>query len=247
MANKILVLAPSGLGKSTSLRNLPPEATGYINCDMKELPIRGWRTKYITATTTLPTGEIKNDLKASNYIETDVAKEVAKIMESWEKQARIENIVVDTITHMITGEYMRNTVGKDFKAYQALGKGFFDILELIRASKKNIIILGHVEKKINETGDIAWELKSHGNMIKDLVPASYFTTVLVGEKQKDPKIPGGFRYVFRTQSEGNDPAKSPAFIDAAGNVETALDLYEPNDISTILTKLHSFEHAGVSE
>lgn len=76
-------------------------------------------------------------------------------------------------------------------------------------------------------------------MIKDLVPASYFTTVLVGEVQRmkgeKPK------YLVRTQSEGNDPAKSPASFNTAGDAETALELYEPNDIALILEKLEKFE------
>jgi hypothetical protein len=248
MSNKIFILAPTGTGKSTSLRNLKPETTGFINADKKELPIRGWRTKYVGKRVKVKKGTEEFtacDAATSNYIETDDAKAVKFMLEEWEKQPHIETIVIDTITHMITAEYMRNTIGKDFKAYQALGKMFYDIMQLIINSKKNVIVIGHVEKKINELGDIVWEMKSHGNMIKDLVPASYFTTVLIGEKRKDGKT-GAFDYVFRTQSEGNDPAKSPAFVSAKGEVETALELYEYNDIVTIIKKLYDFEHAGVS-
>jgi len=139
---------------------------------------------------------------------------------------------------------MSNTIGKDFKAYQALGKTFYDIIEFIGESKKNLIIFGHSEKKINETGDIIWEMKSHGKMITDFVPASYFTTVLMGEKLKITSEKEGettkFRFVFRTQSEGNDPAKSPAWVTSEG-VKPALEFYEDNDMATILEKLENFE------
>lgn len=229
-----MVLAQTGTGKSTSMRNLPPENTGIINCDKKELPLRGWRKKYITNYDS----DGKVDLANSNYIATSKASGVLATLRGWEANSKIKTIVIDTITHMITMEYMTNTIGKDFKAYQALGKTFYDIIELIRESKKNIVVFGHIERKVTDTGDVQWEMKSHGKMITDLVPASYFTTVLVGMKvKKDDE----FQYVFRTQSEGSDPAKSPAYVDGK-TVKTALELLEPNDMATILEKLEMFEH-----
>lgn len=243
MGNKILVLAPTGIGKTTSLRNLPPAITGIINPDKKELPIKGWRKKYKTTMVTDPrTGKIVTDMNLSNYVEFDKAAQVLGAIKAWGKSPNIENVVLDTITHMITSEYMTGTIGKDFKAYQQLGKSFYDIIDTISTSNKNIIVLGHVEKKITEMGEIAWEMASHGKMISSLVPPSYFTTVLIGEKLKDPADPKKFQYVFRTQSEGNDPAKSPAYITATGEVKSALDFYEPNDIAVILKKLQLFEN-----
>lgn len=243
MSNRILVLAPTGIGKTTAERNLIPACTGIINCDKKELPFRGWRKNYVTAKDTA--GRV--DLAASNYIETNKAKGVLLALEAWEKSTQIKNITIDTITHMITQEYMVNAIGKDFKAYQALGKTYYDIVEFIASSTKNIIVNAHVEKRLTETGEYVWEMKSHGKMISDLVPPSYFTTVLMGEKHKvgiDEKTGQPlFKFVFRTQSEGNDPAKSPAYVDDSSGtpkVETALEYLEPNDIAVILEKLDLF-------
>ena len=232
--SKVMLLAQTGMGKSSSLRNLPPESTAIINADMKELPLRGWKKKYLNVKGT----DGRTDFTASNYIEISSSAGVKKALEEWEKVPKIKTIVIDTITHMITKEYMSSTIGKDFKAYQALGKTFYDIIDLIRKSEKNIIVMGHIERKINEFGDAMWEMKAHGKMITDLVPASYFTTVMVGEVQKkDEKL----LHVFRTQSEGNDPAKSPAYIDGA-SVHTALQLYEDNDMAVILEKLEMFSN-----
>lgn len=233
--SKILILAPSGSGKTSSLRNLPPNVTGIINADKKELPLRAWRTNYVT----VRDKDNKIDLSASNFIESNNPSTVSAAIQNWNNNPRIENIVLDTITHMITKDYMDNTIGKDFKAYQKLGKNFYDILQLIAGCKKNVIIFGHIEKNISPTGEVVYDLKSHGKMITDLVPASYFTTVLVGMKRKLPD--NKFEYVFRTQSEGDDPAKSPAYFDEHGDVKTALELYEPNDVNLILKKLELFE------
>lgn len=233
--SKIFILAPTGIGKSSSLRNLDPKTTGIINCDKKELPLKGWRVNYKTVR-----GEDKRiDFNKSNYVETNSPSNVLTVLNEWANNPNIKTIVIDTITHMITSDYMTNTIGKDFKAYQKMGKNFYDVIQFINNSDKDIIVMGHLERRINETGDVVYDMKTHGKMISDLVPASYFTCVLVGEKKKR-KDELGFDFLFRTQSEGEDPAKSPAYFEE-GNAVTALDFYEPNDVQLILSKLKRFE------
>lgn len=233
--SKIFILAPTGIGKSSSLRNLDPKTTGIINCDKKELPLKGWRVNYKTVR-----GEDKRiDFSKSNYVETNSPSNVLTVLNEWANNPNIKTIVIDTITHMITSDYMTNTIGKDFKAYQKMGKNFYDVIQFINNSDKDIIVMGHLERRINETGDVVYDMKTHGKMISDLVPASYFTCVLVGEKKKR-KDGEGFDFLFRTQSEGEDPAKSPAYFEE-GNAVTALDFHEPNDVQLILSKLKRFE------
>lgn len=233
--SKIFILAPTGIGKSSSLRNLDPKTTGIINCDKKELPLKGWRVNYKTVR-----GEDKRiDFNKSNYVETNSPSNVLTVLNEWANNPNIKTIVIDTITHMITSDYMTNTIGKDFKAYQKMGKNFYDVIQFINNSDKDIIVMGHLERRINETGDVVYDMKTHGKMISDLVPASYFTCVLVGEKKKR-KDELGFDFLFRTQSEGEDPAKSPAYFEE-GNAVTALDFHEPNDVQLILSKLKRFE------
>lgn len=233
--SKIFILAPSGIGKSSSLRNLDPKTTGIINCDKKELPLKGWRANYKT---------VRNETKAvdfskSNYVETNSPANVLRTLEEWANNPNIKTIVIDTITHMITQDYMTNTIGKDFKSYQKMGLNFYNIIQFITNCEKDLIVMGHLERKVNDMGDVVYDMKTHGKMITDLVPTSYFTTVLIGEKNKR-KDGEGFDYVFRTQSMGEDPAKSPAyFVD--NKVVTALDQYETNDVQQILNKLKRFE------
>lgn len=233
--SKVLVLAPTGFGKTFSLRNLNPDRTGIINIDKKELPLRKWRTNYVTERDS--SGKIL--IPASNYIETSKPAGVKAILEQWEVSTRIETIAIDTITHLITADYIVNTIGKDYKAYQTLGKTFYDIIELIRDSKKDIVVFAHSTTQFNDSGDKVTDMQVlGGKMIQSLVPASYFTTVLMGEvHRKDGKA----EYVFRTQSLGNDPAKSPAY-EEDGITKTALEMYEPNDMQRIFEKLKSFEY-----
>lgn len=46
MSKVICIAGESGSGKTTSLRNLPPDQTYYIDCDKKGLSWKGWRDQY---------------------------------------------------------------------------------------------------------------------------------------------------------------------------------------------------------
>ena len=73
-----------------------------LNCDKKELPLKGWRTNYQT----VRNGEGKVDFTKSNYIETSSPSNVLTTLHSWNTRSDIKTIVIDTITHMITSDYM---------------------------------------------------------------------------------------------------------------------------------------------
>ena len=46
MANLIAIVGASGVGKSSSIRNLDSTQTFIINVASKPLPFKGWRSKY---------------------------------------------------------------------------------------------------------------------------------------------------------------------------------------------------------
>ena len=66
MAHLVFVVGKSGMGKSTSLRNLNPDETVIINTDQKALPFRKFNEKY-------------NEEKG-NYLKTSNVEEVLHII-----------------------------------------------------------------------------------------------------------------------------------------------------------------------
>ena len=46
MSKTILIMGESGSGKTTSMRNLDPETTFYIDADKKGLNWKGWKEQY---------------------------------------------------------------------------------------------------------------------------------------------------------------------------------------------------------
>lgn len=62
MSKVICIAGESGSGKTTSMRNLDPKTTLYIDCDKKGLSWKGWKQQYNTAN--------------KNYIRTDFVQQV---------------------------------------------------------------------------------------------------------------------------------------------------------------------------
>lgn len=46
MSKVICIMGESGSGKTTSMRNLDPKSTYYIDADKKGLSWKGWRKQY---------------------------------------------------------------------------------------------------------------------------------------------------------------------------------------------------------
>ena len=66
MAKVIGVMGESGSGKTTSMRNLDPKTTFYIDCDKKGLSWKGWKKQF--------NGDAKN------FIQTDTPTTVMQIL-----------------------------------------------------------------------------------------------------------------------------------------------------------------------
>ena len=82
--SNILVYGPAGSGKSTAIENLDPSSTGIICSDSKELPFRGWKSKYIT----VRGKDGKTSLAKSNYIQTKKPSQILKVLIEWDKLQR---------------------------------------------------------------------------------------------------------------------------------------------------------------
>ena len=231
MYHKLLILGRSGSGKTSSLRNLDMARTGLINTDRKELPFPAELT-----TAKLPDG--RPDLAKSNYVETSRPQSVLATLKAWEKREDLDVIVLDTITHLITAYYITDALGKDYGGYKELGSSFWNIINQVRAMQKDIVVFGHINLTFNDMGEKVIEMRSHGKMIKEFEPESYFTTLLFSEVNK---VDGQLKYQFRCHPrEVVEKIKSPVKFDG-NQVIRALDEYEPNDIAHILNKLKSFQ------
>lgn len=115
MSKVICIAGESGSGKTTSMRNLDPKTTFYIDADCKGLSWKGWRNQYNT--------ENKN-YKATDdaYIVRQFIKKIAESCPS------IKVIVVDTINGLMVADEMRRSKEKGYDKWVDLAACVWDLV-----------------------------------------------------------------------------------------------------------------------
>ena len=113
---KILVLAKSGFGKSTSLgryknpakfiniEGLKPEETYVISMTTKDLPFPGSRKAYPATT--------PQNIKGGKRVLCKSAQDVLTSLQTLAKSTKIKNIVIDDFNYIMQDWYMANALSK---------------------------------------------------------------------------------------------------------------------------------------
>ena len=211
----ICIAGESGSGKTTSMRNLNPEETYYIDCDKKGLSWKGWKSQY--------------NSKNGNYLKTDfpqTALQAINAINKNEKYKHIKTVVVDTINGLMIADEMRRSKEKNYDKWQDLAQSIYELIDysLTVRDDLNIIFTAHTQTDHDDNGYMFTRIKTSGRKLDKICLESKFTTVLLA-KCVDGK------YKFETQAN-NSTAKSPM-----GAFETAeID----NDITLVIKALEEF-------
>jgi len=232
---KILVLAKSGFGKSTSIGEIPelgikgldPSTTYLISAVNKPLPFRGANKKFVMTTYENPT--------AGNRVVTNDAEQVANLITMvGHPDSPFETIVLDDMNYISQDYYMKNALKGGWDTPKKIGYGMGLIFDAINSvpENKTIICLAHFEEYKDKNGDsISYRYKSTGNMVDQYItPEGKFEIVLYGKATYDNKEKKSIRE-FVTNDDGVYPAKSPVGM---------LDLYVPNDLGYIVDAVKAY-------
>lgn len=233
--SKILVLAKSGFGKSTSIGEIPelgikglePKTTFLISCVNKPLPFRGASKNYVITT--------PDKLTQGNRIITNDAKIVAQIITIvGNANSPFKNIVLDDMNYMSQDYYMKNALKGGWDTPKQIGYNMGLVFDAINSvpETKNVICLAHYEEYKDKNGDsISYRYKSTGNMVDQYIcPEGKFEIVLYGKAQYNEKEKKSIRE-FVTNDDGVYPSKSPIGM---------FDLYIPNDLGFVIEKINSY-------
>lgn len=212
MAKQILVIGESGSGKTTSMRNLPPAETFYIDCDGKGLSWRGWRDQYNEAN--------------KNYYKTNKAAQVVGTIKVIANAEKYKYIIVDTLNALMVADEFARMREKGYDKWQDLAASVYNIIELGSALRDDltIIYIGHSQTERDDTGFVFTRMKTSGRKLEKIVLESKFSTVLLAV-QKDGK------YKFVTKAD-NSTCKVP--MDAIKDTEI------DNDITTVIKALEEY-------
>jgi hypothetical protein len=199
----ILVYGPSGGGKTTAIQPpggnaLPSKETFIISPDAKPLPFPNWKKDYRFDA---------DDFNGSNFIES---KDPALILDSLkriEKRDDIKYVVLDSITHIMIQMFMDKADRKDWDKWTEFAKDIYGILNFIQSMSKNVVVIGHDDEQNDANGSRSNKVRTLGRFLDEKVEiASMFTYVFIPFiKRKGTET----TYLFRTQSDGINSAKSP--------------------------------------
>jgi len=208
-------MGESGSGKTTSMRNLDPETTCYIDCDKKGLSWKGWKERY--------------DKKKRNYLKSDEQTEIMTVLQ-WlnnnEEGLKYKTVIIDTINGIMVADEMRRSKEKNYDKWQDLAQAIYGIVDFALEARDDLtfIFTAHTQTERDESGYQFTRIKTSGKKLDKIVLESKFTTVLLA------KVVGG-KYLFETQAK-NSTAKSP--MGAFENFEIE------NDITKVIKALEEY-------
>lgn len=212
MAKAICIIGESGAGKTTSLRNLDPNETYFIDADKKKSAWRGFRQQY--------------NVEKKNYMATDEPNKILALMKGISEKTELKYIVIDTLNGVMVGEEIRRSKEKGFDKWVDLVVYIYSILDIVSELRDDLTVIytAHSETERTEDGYMWPRMKTTGKKLNKLVPESKFNVVLLA-RCKDGK------YIFETHSN-NSTAKTP--LDAFEEDEI------PNDIVPVLKVLEEY-------
>ncbi len=213
MSKVICIMGESGSGKTTSMRNLPPEETYYIDCDKKGLSWKGWRKSY--------------NKDNSNYVQSDDAAKILDVLlKINDKKPSTHYIIIDTINGIMVGDEMRRAKEKGYDKWIDLAQCIWELVDIAPRLRDDLTIIftAHTQTERDESGYMFTRIKTSGKKIDKICLESKFTTVLLA------KAVGG-KYVFETTSK-NSTAKSPMGAFESDEIE--------NDIMKVIEALKEY-------
>lgn len=213
MSKVIGIMGESGSGKTTSMMNLDPKTTYYIDCDKKGLSWKGWREQY--------------NAKNQNYYATDFVQIVRQIIENVnEKAPHIKTVVIDTLNGLMVADEVRRMKEKGFDKWQDLAQCVWTLLDDLYGYRDDLtfIVVCHSQTQKEDDGYTFTRIKTSGKKLDKLCIETKLTTVLYAVCKDG-------HYVFKTHAD-NSTAKTPM----GAFEEDEID----NDITLVLEALKDY-------
>lgn len=198
---KVLVIAPSGYGKTFLSKTADLDKTGYINAENKPLPFKG-NFKFHGKPKTWA-GFLKN-------------------LEDYGNNQEIDNIIIDSQSMAL--DTLHAEMKQNFKGFEVYGNYNTQVkryLDLMKAINKDIIVLSHDESIVVD-GYKQKRAKVHGKEFEGRLEAHY-TIVLFGGKKLEDNKPRYFLKTFEEDTSSKVPESMFPGKDGSNLLEIAND------------------------
>ena len=206
----IFIIGKSGRGKSTAIRNLPPEDTYIINTIGKPLPF--------------PSGvDYTTDKNLC------VEREAIKITQHMQKisKAGFKHLVIDDMQYIMASEFMLKALERGYDKFSIMARNMWNIFILATtlAPELKVYILAHEDDTGKER-----KIKTLGRLLDEkITPEGLSTIVLFADTEIRDN--NSREYYFSTQTDGSTNAKSPL-----GMFPQKI----PNDLKTVSDRIDEY-------
>lgn len=156
MGKILIVVGPTGSGKSRSIKDLDPTKTVVVNVLKKDLPFKGSRALYST--------ENKNLANLDKW--EDVVGFIGHISDD---RPDITTLIIDDARFIVEKELFRRAKETGYGKFTEMAAHFQKIIETSENARDtlNVVLMLHDDDVISDGAIVAKKVKMSGKMIED--------------------------------------------------------------------------------
>ena len=239
---KILVVAESGFGKTTSLikneklgiEGLEPTNTYIISATTKNLPGGAKTDKLFPTMTAFSVKTLAKELQPYRRIVSNDAKTIEHAINLLATVKAIHNIVLDDSNYIMQDYYMSKALATGWDAPKKIGYDMGKIFEAMNklSKEKNFIMMAHGEEYDKSDTRKGYRMKTTGKMVQEFItPEGKFDVVLIGKSEYDSIQKKAIKQ-FVTNDDG--------IYSTAKSYDIFEELYIPNDMGLVIRKVDEY-------
>ena len=201
----LCIYGESGMGKTTSLRNMNPETTFIISTTGKPLSFRGWKKKYIPFKIDKETKEI-----TGNYYVSSNSEQILKILKIINaKMPHITAVVLDDMQYIMSYEFVDRATEIGYSRFSEIAQHMMEILRYSEQMREDctMCFLTHSEN-VGTAIDPRYVIKTIGKLLSEKVTLEGLFTYIFFAKTEEGDD-GRMQYKLVTNNDGKCLAKTP--------------------------------------
>lgn len=201
----LCIYGESGMGKTTSLRNMNPETTFIISTTGKPLSFRGWKKKYIPFKLDRETKEI-----TGNYYVSSNSEQILKILKIINaKMPHITAVVLDDMQYIMSYEFVDRATEVGYSRFSEIAQHMMEILRYSEQMREDctMCFLTHSEN-VGTDIDPRYVIKTIGKLLSEKVTLEGLFTYIFFAKTEEGDD-GKMQYKLVTNNDGKCLAKTP--------------------------------------
>lgn len=224
MANAVMIMGPSGNGKSTSIKTLDPKSTVIFNVLKKRLPFKGSAGLY--------NAENKNLFNVDDY------NTIITYLQSIDKSATyVKTVVIDDITYVMRKEYFKTAKQTGFNKFVDMASHFQQIIQTIEGLREDltVFLMMHCEEVTSDNTIVGYKPSTVGKLIDSSYnPVEVVPILLFCKVKYDDKGQPTFGFYTHKSMEGSIeiPAKSP--------MDMFTEDFIPNDLGYVVKTMNEY-------